>query len=96
MNSQLISEWKPQLGRVIDSKVNELIYLGYNEATNERVWQCLLKKVWKKDGEMALHQIVEDILHLKPHIFMSYMTQLAYQSDDLEGAIADVLSDLDA
>lgn len=91
MEPKLASEWKTSLGNVIDSKVNELIYLGYDEANTTNVWQCLMKKVWKKDKVLPLHQVVEDILHLKPHLFMSYMTQMTYQTDDLSGAIEGVL-----
>lgn len=91
MEPKLVSEWKLSLGMVIDSKVNELIYLGYDEANATTVWHCLMKKVWKKDKNLSLHQVVQDILHLKPHFFMSYMTQMAYQTDDLSGAIQGVL-----
>lgn len=91
MEQKLMSEWKDSIRVVIISKVNELRYLGYDEADETNVWQCLMKKVWKKDRTIPLHQIVEDVLHLKPHLFMSYMTQMAYQTDDLSGAIRGVL-----
>lgn len=48
MEPKLVSEWKLSLGTVIDSKVNELIYLGYDEADATTVWQCLMKKSLEK------------------------------------------------
>lgn len=89
-----VSQWKDQLTSIINSKANELSYLGYDEATPESVWACLNKKVWKRDVDKSLHQIVEDIFHLNGHVFMSYLTMQSYQTDSLEGSITDVLNNI--
>lgn len=65
------------------SKVDELHMLGYEKATEEEVWDCLMKKVWKKDCEKRLYEVVQDILHLNPGTYMNYMTAQVYQEQDL-------------
>jgi Post-transcriptional regulator len=83
-----VSEWKQLLKPVLHSKVEEFKLLGYSRATREDVWNCLTKKVWKGDPEKRLYQVVEDILHLRSTIYMSYLTVQSYQDD--EGLLASI------
>lgn len=92
MEIQPVSAWKNRVSRVIDSKVDELKYLGFDEAEIENVWACLMRKKWKKDIDLPLHQVVEDIFHLNGHVFMSYLTMQSYQNDDLGDSISQVLN----
>ncbi|UOR12206.1 post-transcriptional regulator [Halobacillus amylolyticus] len=82
-----VSEWKFQVKPVLISKKEELQDMGYQKATTEEVWNCLQKKVWKKDPEKRLHQVVQDILHLSTNQFVSYITVEAYQDEDLMASI---------
>ncbi|SEO34990.1 Post-transcriptional regulator [Amphibacillus marinus] len=91
MEAKVIEEWRPMITNVIASKVTELQMLGYNEATANTVWACLKSKVWRKVTEKKLHQIVEDVLHLNAHVFMSYITMQSHQSDDLMSSIAAIM-----
>ncbi|WP_181350549.1 post-transcriptional regulator [Thalassobacillus sp. CUG 92003] len=82
-----VSEWKSVLGPALQSKAEELMTMGYARATQEDVWNCLKKKVWKGDPEKRLHQVVQDIMHLSSNLYMSYLTVSAYQDDDLMASI---------
>lgn len=83
-----VEEWKIELSPVLKSKVEELQMLGYSKATEEDVWKCLIKKVWKGNPEKRIHEVVQDIFHLSPSTYMSYLTIDAYQDDDLMASIA--------
>lgn len=88
MKLRSVQEWKPLVIEVIASKANEFQLFGYDEATPEVVWECLVNKVWKGNPRKRLHQVVQDIFHLNPHLFMSYLTIQSFQSDDLMESIA--------
>jgi len=63
--------------------------LGYTQATNEDVWNCLVEKVWKGNPTKRLHEVIQDIFHLGSNIYISYLTVNAYQDDtDLLESIA--------
>ncbi|MBB6451890.1 hypothetical protein HNQ94_000311 [Salirhabdus euzebyi] len=84
---RLISVWKPFVLPALTSKVEELHIFGYDKATIEDVWNCLMKKVWKKDHEIRLHQVVQDILHLDAGTYMNFLTMEIYRNDDLMSQI---------
>ncbi|MET3682518.1 hypothetical protein ABID56_000599 [Alkalibacillus flavidus] len=69
-----VEHWRPELYDVIQSKVDELTILGYDEVSHDDVWRCLNQKVWRKNKELTLHQVVQDILHMTDQLFMSYLT----------------------
>jgi len=86
---QTVVEWKPIIKPVIESKVNEFLEMGYTMATSEDLWACLEQKVWGGNPTKKLHEIVQDIFHLSPDIYMSYLTLHAFQDDtDLMASIA--------
>ncbi|GAA0457039.1 post-transcriptional regulator [Alkalibacillus silvisoli] len=77
-----VEEWRPQLYDVIQSKVDELEMLGYERVTHDEVWNCLLHKVWRKNKETTLFQVVQDVLHMSDRIFMSFLTVQVQQQDE--------------
>ncbi len=89
-----VNEWKSDIYPVIESKVNEFLEMGYTKTTSEDIWTCLEQKVWKGNPTKKLHEVVQDIFHLSPDIYMSYLTLHAFQDDtDLMASIA-ALTDL--
>ncbi|SDB96588.1 Post-transcriptional regulator [Pelagirhabdus alkalitolerans] len=91
METRHVQDWKTSVDRVIVSKAEELQTYGYDEASPKMVWECLLAKVWKDQRELRLYQVVEDILHLDGHVFMSYLSNQNYQdNDDLMASILGV------
>ncbi|GIO21811.1 post-transcriptional regulator [Oceanobacillus sp. J11TS1] len=87
MNSQRVEEWKKMIYPALKSKQEELGMLGYEQATPEDVWKCLCVKVWNGEPEKRLHEIVQDIFHLKSSVFLSYLTIQSYENDDLAASI---------
>lgn len=77
-----VTEWKPLIKHVLDSKMEEFVLMGYSQATNENIWKCLEEKVWKKNQKKRLYEVVQDVFHLQSNTYMSYLTINAYQNDD--------------
>ncbi len=57
--SELYDRLKPAL----ESKVNELKRDGYDYLSAEDVWNYLKEKKWKNSNNLALHEMVSDILN---------------------------------
>ncbi|GGH68540.1 hypothetical protein GCM10010978_01590 [Compostibacillus humi] len=93
---QTVEAWKQTVQPAIESKVNELHTLGYNEASYEDVWNCLMEKVWKGNPEKRLYKVVQDILQLNTSTYLSYITVQSYQEDDLLASITAVTSNDDS
>ncbi|TGB04199.1 post-transcriptional regulator [Halobacillus salinus] len=85
--AKTVHQWKGQIDPVLTSKLEELRLLGYDNATKEEVWKCLVKKVWKGEPEKRLYEIVQDVFHLSSHTYVSYLTADAYQDEDLLASI---------
>lgn len=86
-NEKTVLEWKPFIKSVLDSKTNEFLLMGYSQASNEDIWNCLMEKVWKGNVKKRLHEAVQDVFHLQSNLYMSYLTVKAYQDDDLLASI---------
>lgn len=84
---KVASNWKKKVTPVLISKVNEFHLMGYDRATVDELWDCLIQKVWKGDPEKRLHEVVQDIFHLSSHTYVSFLTISAYQNDDLMASI---------
>ncbi|WP_124220349.1 post-transcriptional regulator [Aquisalibacillus elongatus] len=84
---QHVDVWRPYIKDVIESKVNELELLGYDGVNQMEVWDCLKQKVWKKNKELPLYQVIQDILHLSDNVYMSYLTVQSQQHSDLMAQI---------
>ncbi|MFC2948459.1 post-transcriptional regulator [Virgibacillus sediminis] len=85
---QKASEWKEMVDPALESKAGEFHLMGYEKATGEDIWKCLVQKVWKRDPDMRLYEVVSDIFHLSTNIYLSYLTVNAYKDDDLMASIA--------
>ena len=57
------------------SKQEEFLLLGYDNVSEEDIWEFLLKKKWrqKEQKEIRLFEMVQHILSLKVGEFMNYM-----------------------
>ncbi len=76
----LTEERNEIIERLCSSKAEELQLLGYEHVTSKDVWQCVSAR-YVKQGEPQLHQLVSDILSLKPTQFMNYLMLSAYKGD---------------
>ncbi|WP_238378751.1 post-transcriptional regulator [Halalkalibacillus sediminis] len=69
-----VDRWRPYIKDVLQSKVDELQLLGYDGANEREVWDCLMQKVWRKKQEKQLHEVIQDVLHLKDGTYMNYLS----------------------
>lgn len=75
---QLLKQALPAL----QSKKEELIVLGYDDVTVQAIVDCLHYHIWKKKRPNKLYKIVQDILNLKPSVYMNFITTTAISLDD--------------
>lgn len=81
MTHPFISASKELIQPVLSSKMEEFHMLGYEEVTENDLLSYLEIKKWKKEKELSLHQVVNDILSVKITQVMSYVTIESYKSD---------------
>ncbi|CAH0132957.1 post-transcriptional regulator [Priestia megaterium] len=81
MTHPFISASKELIQPVLSSKMEEFHMLGYEEVTENDLLSYLEMKKWKKEKELSLHQVVNDILSVKITQVMSYVTIESYKSD---------------
>ncbi|WP_458121475.1 post-transcriptional regulator [Paenibacillus sp. Z6-24] len=71
-----------ELTELIDSlcqsKIEEFGMLGYEQLTSDELWDCLNNK-YEKQGMPRLHELVNDILSMKPNQLMHYLTMSSYK-----------------
>lgn len=89
-DAQGIQEEETEPERLSDRELNEMIeglclskaeefqMIGYEHVTGEEIWECINDR-YKKKGLPPLHQVVNDILSLKPNQFMNYLTLSMYR-----------------
>lgn len=88
MQKRRTTVWKKEISEILASKVDEFHLLGYDKATKESIWGCLVKQVWKGDPELFLFEVVADVFQLNPTTYMNYLTLNTYkESDDLMASI---------
>ncbi|KYG36188.1 post-transcriptional regulator [Priestia endophytica] len=77
------------------SKMEEFRLFGYEEVTEEIVWQFLQQKKWKKRKieELKLYELVNDILAVKISEVMNFMTMEVFKNDRAKKGLEDI-SDL--
>jgi len=73
-------EWDSVIEELCSSKAEELKLLGYEHVEASEVWRCVSAK-YAKQGKPELHQLVSDILSLKPTQFMNFLMLSAYKGD---------------
>ncbi|MED3978495.1 post-transcriptional regulator [Priestia megaterium] len=81
MTHPFISASKELIQPALSSKMEEFHMLGYEEVTENDLLSYLEMKKWKKERELSLHQVVNDILSVKITQVMSYVTIESYKSD---------------
>ncbi|ANB58927.1 post-transcriptional regulator family protein [Anoxybacillus sp. B7M1] len=93
-----MEELREQLMPAVQSKYEEFRLLGYDHVTIEQIWECLVRKKWKKyDDERRLYERVNDILSLSIGEYMAFLTaesyreQRATKGDDLEELLNELL-----
>ncbi|MDX8359449.1 MULTISPECIES: post-transcriptional regulator [Bacillaceae] len=86
MNNKLdvLEQFKAICQPALTSKLEEFCMFGYEDVTEEQLWECLKKKKWKrvKEGK-KLYEMVNDILSLTISEYMSYITIEAYKAPSL-------------
>ncbi|SDI93234.1 post-transcriptional regulator [Salimicrobium halophilum] len=87
MEEKHVQEWRSYIDPALESKKQEFLLLGYSTATKEEIWNCLNKKVWKKNKQKRLHAVVQDVFRLQPHTYLSYVANQIYQNDDLKASL---------
>ncbi|WP_078552668.1 post-transcriptional regulator [Bacillus alkalicellulosilyticus] len=93
---QQFDVWKENVLPALQSKLDELHLLGYEKATLEEVWECVMYKLRKKKHFMHLHTFVNFILRIKPTEYMTWLTVESYQADDWfanEGVLEDLIKE---
>ncbi|GGI10560.1 post-transcriptional regulator [Gottfriedia solisilvae] len=76
-----VSEFKPKLQVVIESKLDEFKMLGYDTVSEDELWQCLENTLWRKnEDDPKLFQLVEDILSLTVNDYMNYIRIESFKS----------------
>jgi hypothetical protein len=88
---QKVTEWKGNVYPALESKVSEFHLMGYTKATAEEIWDCLEQKVWKGDPEKRIHEVIKDIFHLSPTVYMNHLTMKVYQDSNLMDSISAVM-----
>ncbi len=88
-----VNDWKDSITFVLHSKQSEFYQLGYKHVTKDEIWHCLYDKIWKGNVDKRLHEIVQDILHLKASTYMTYVTISSMQSNenDLHASIKEIM-----
>lgn len=78
-----VSEWRNEIELVLEIKTKEFHMLGYDKATADDIWNCLITRVWKKaDPKIRLYEVVSEVLRLQISTYMTYLTMGIYQEDD--------------
>lgn len=66
------------------SKIEEFELLGYEHVGVLDIWSCISKRYHRLNQQPALHQVVSDIMTLKPQELMNYLTVRAWQEASFE------------
>lgn len=77
---QQFEVWRDDVEPAIRSKVDEFHFLGYDRATADEVWECVLYQLRKKKDFIHLHALVNHLLTLKPQAYMTWLTVRSYKN----------------
>ena len=79
------SYWKLKLEPAIESKLEEMQLLGYDQVTSEEIWELFIRKI-EKDPErptpVRAHWMVSKLMQLSPNDYMTSLTVAAYKAPD--------------
>ncbi|WP_409178137.1 post-transcriptional regulator [Brevibacillus fortis] len=70
-------EWYGQVASLCVSKAEEFALLGYDNVAPEDVWECVTNGYKQMP---PIHQLVNDILSLKPNKYMNYLMIQMYKN----------------
>ncbi len=89
MEKKTVQEWRPFIQPALSSKRNEFKLIGYKNVTEDEIWQCLEKKVWKGNPVKRLYDVTADVFHLSAGTYMSFIRigALQMEDDDLRSSI---------
>jgi len=76
---QQFEVWKQDVTPALTSKIEEFHFLGYDKATEEELWECVLAKLKKEKQLVRIHHLVNKILTLKATDYMTWLTVGAYK-----------------
>lgn len=78
----MLESLRDQLKPAIFSKLNEFEILGYESVQEDDFWKFLLTKKWRKlkEDDIQIHKLVNDILSVKIHEYMTFITVEAFQA----------------
>ncbi|MCD7032954.1 post-transcriptional regulator [Metabacillus sp. GX 13764] len=64
----------------LKSKLEEFKIIGYNHVTEKQLWDFLTSRKWKTMREPFVHELVRDIMSVKPGDFMNHTTVESFKS----------------
>ncbi|MCL7746947.1 post-transcriptional regulator [Halalkalibacter alkaliphilus] len=79
MEKQQFEVWRSDVEPALVSKVDEFHFLGYDRATKDDVWECVLYQLRKKKEFIHINSFVSELLTLKPQTYMTWLTVNAYK-----------------
>lgn len=79
MEKQQFDVWKEDVMPALTSKVEEFHMIGYDRATEEELWECVIAKLHKQKKFVQIHHLVSTILTLKATDYMTWLTVGAYK-----------------
>ncbi|USG64094.1 post-transcriptional regulator [Brevibacillus ruminantium] len=69
--------WYAQVASLCESKAEEFGLLGYENVGPKDIWECVTSSYKQMP---PLHQMVNDILSLKPNKYMNYLMLQMYKN----------------
>jgi hypothetical protein len=82
-NTHRFEHFRTQVQPAIVSKLSEFRLLGVDSVAEKELWDFLIKKKWKKKNEeMKLHEIIQEILSVKVSDYISFATIEAYKTTE--------------
>lgn len=89
MEKKTVQEWRSFIQPALSSKRNEFKLIGYENVTEEEIWNCLEAKVWKGNPVKSLYEVTADVFHLSAGTYMSFVRigALKMEDDDLQSSI---------
>ncbi|MFN7249214.1 MAG: post-transcriptional regulator [Anaerobacillus sp.] len=77
---QQFEVWKEDVMPALTSKVEEFHMVGYDRATEEELWECVIAKLQKQKNYVQINHLVNSILTLKATDYMTWLTVGAYKA----------------
>ena len=81
-----MNQFKSEVRPALRSKQEEFLFLGYDNVSEEEIWEFLEKKKWRKAEEpLKLYEMVQHILSLKIGDYMHHVSIEALKEADFSG-----------